>query len=138
VEYGIGILHVQEIRVFETPTRIAEAPAHVLGVLNLRGLIVPVVDLRLRFGMADAGRDSRTALVVLNTGGRLIGLVVDGVSDVIALNGDQLRPVPEFGPGMAIDHLMAIGSVGQRMLVLIDICRLVASPETGLSAVTLS
>ena len=136
-EYGIDILRVQEIRSFEVPTRIAGAPTHVLGVQNLRGAIVPIVDLRLRLGMAEAGYGSTTVVIVLSVGPRLIGMVVDGVSDVIRLAAEQLRPVPELNSAVASDHLLAIGAVQGRMLILIDIARLMASPETGLSAVTL-
>lgn len=136
-EYGIDILRVQEIRSFETPTRIAHSPAHVLGVLNLRGVVVPVVDLRLRFGLPDAGYDGFTVVIVLNIGSRVFGIVVDAVSDVIGLASEQLRPVPAFNARVATEHLMAIGAVDQRMLILIDIDRLMASPEMGLATDTL-
>ncbi|MBE0546492.1 MAG: chemotaxis protein CheW [Rubrivivax sp.] len=131
-EYGIDILRVQEIRSFEAPTRIADAPAHVLGVQNLRGVIVPIVDLRLRLGMAEPGYGSLTVVIVLNIGPRVIGMVVDGVSDVIRLGADQLRPVPEFNSAVASEHLLAIGAIDRRMLILIDIEKLATSPEMGL------
>jgi purine-binding chemotaxis protein CheW len=136
-EYGIDILRVQEIRSFEAPTRIANAPAHVLGVLNLRGVIVPVVDLRLRFGMAEAGYDGFTVVIVLNIGSRVIGMVVDSVSDVISLGGEQLRPVPEFNSTVPTEHLMAIGSIDERMLILVDIERLMTGADMALVAATL-
>ncbi len=136
-EYGIDILRVQEIRSFEAPTRIANAPAHLLGVLNLRGVIVPIVDLRLRLGMADAAYDGFTVVIVLNIGSRVIGVVVDAVSDVVGLGGEQLRPLPEFNSAVAAEHLMAIGSVGERMLILIDIDPLMADPGMGLASLTL-
>ncbi len=136
-EYGIDILRVQEIRSFEAPTRIANAPAHVLGVLNLRGVIVPVVDLRLRFGMADAAYDGFTVVIVLNIGSRVIGMVVDSVSDVISLGGEQLRPVPEFNSTVPTEHLMAIGSIDERMLILVDIERLMTGADMALVAATL-
>lgn len=136
-EYGIDIQRVQEIRSFEPPTRIADARAHVLGVLNLRGVIVPVVDLRVRFGVTPHAYDSVTAIIVLNLGSRVIGAVVDAVSDVIRLGGEQLRPMPEFNAGVAGDHLIAIGSLGTRMLILIDIDKLMSSPDMGLVVDTL-
>jgi purine-binding chemotaxis protein CheW len=136
-EYGIDILRVQEIRSYEQPTRIANAPAHVLGVVNLRGVIVPIVDLRLKFNLEHAGYDSFTVVIVLNIGQRVVGMVVDAVSDVITLTPEQLRPVPEFSAAVSSDHLLAIGTVGERMLILVDIERLMASPAMGLVEQTL-
>jgi purine-binding chemotaxis protein CheW len=130
-EYGIDILRVQEIRSYEPPTRIANAPAFVKGVVNLRGVIVPIVDMRLKFGL-DANYDTFTVVIVLNIGAHVVGMVVDAVSDVITLGPDQLRPVPEFDSSIAVDHLLAIGAVGDRMLILIDIVRLMSSAAMGL------
>src|ERR1022692_1377471 len=95
-EYGIDILRVQEIRSYEEPTRIANAPAFVKGVVNLRGVIVPIIDMRMRFNLEQVGYESFTVVIVLNIGRRVVGMVVDGVSDVITLTPAQLRPVPEF------------------------------------------
>ncbi len=129
-EYGIDILRVQEIRSFEKPTRIAHAPAHVLGVTNLRGVIVPVVDMRLRFNL-DPSYDGFTVVIVLNIGHRVVGMVVDGVSDVITLRQEQLREVPSFSAIIDSEHLLAIGDV-ERMLTLMDIEALMKRPEMGL------
>ncbi|MBA5606426.1 chemotaxis protein CheW [Duganella sp. FT3S] len=130
-EYGIDILKVQEIRGYEVPTRIANAPAHVLGVHNLRGLIVPVLDMRIRLGMADVAYDGHTVTIVLNIGDRVVGMVVDGVSDVVELRHDQIRPVPECGVAAATLHVNGIATIDlperQRMLILLDIEQLVAS-----------
>ena len=131
-EYGIDILRVQEIRSYEEPTRIANAPDFIKGVVNLRGVIVPIVDLRLKFNLERADYDSFTVVIVLNIGNRVMGMVVDAVSDVIALLPDQLRPVPEFNSAVAGDHLLAIGAVGARMLILVDIEKLMSSAEMGL------
>ena len=131
-EYGIDILRVQEIRSYEAPTRIANAPPHVLGVVNLRGVIVPVVDLRLKFRLERADYDSFTVVIVLNIGNRVVGMVVDAVSDVITLTPDELRQVPEFNSAIDADHLLAIGAVGERMLILVDIEKLMSSAEMGL------
>ncbi len=131
-EYGIDILRVQEIRSYEEPTRIANAPAFIKGVVNLRGVIVPIVDMRLKFNLEQATYDGFTVVIVLNIGSRVVGMVVDGVSDVITLAPEQLHPVPEFGSAVDRDHLLAIGSVGQRMLILVDIEKLMAGPEMGL------
>ncbi len=131
-EYGIDILRVQEIRSFEQPTRIANAPAHVLGVVNLRGTIVPIVDMRVRFHLEQPAYDAFTVVIVLHIGQRVVGMVVDGVSDVIMLSAEQLRPVPEFNSVIDSEHLMAIGALEQRMLILLDIEKLMASPDMGL------
>ncbi len=135
-EYGIDILRVQEIRSFEPPTRMANAPAFVLGVVNLRGTIVPIIDMRIKFGMAEVKYDNFTVVIVLNIGKQVIGMVVDGVSDVITLTPEQLRPVPHFSSSINQDHVMAIGSVGERMLILLDIERVMSSAEMGLIAQT--
>ncbi|ABD68671.1 CheW protein [Rhodoferax ferrireducens T118] len=136
-EYGIDILRVQEIRSYEVPTRMANAPTHVKGVINLRGVIVPILDLRMKFNLEQVNYDSFTVVIVLNLGARVVGMVVDGVSDVITLTPEQLRPVPEFSSAVSSDHLLAIGSVGERMLILLDIEKLMTSAEMGLVAQTL-
>ncbi len=131
-EYGIDILRVQEIRSYEKPTRIANASPHVLGVVNLRGTIVPIVDMRVRFNLEQTAYDAFTVVIVLHIGQRVVGMVVDGVSDVITLSNDQLRPVPEFNSVIDSEHLMAIGALEQRMLILLDIEKLMTSPDMGL------
>ena len=124
-------MRVQEIRSYEEPTRIANAPAFIKGVVNLRGVIVPIVDMRLKFNLEQASYDSFTVVIVLNIGSRVVGMVVDAVSDVITLTPEQLRPVPEFNSTIASDHLLAIGVVESRMLILVDIQALMTSPEMG-------
>jgi purine-binding chemotaxis protein CheW len=136
-EYGIDILRVQEIRSYEKPTRIANAPDFVKGVINLRGVIVPIVDLRLKLKLAQAPYDPFTVVVVLNIGTRIIGMVVDAVSDVITLAPEQLRPVPELDAPLAGEHLLAIGAVDDRMLILVDIAKLLSGAEVGLAEPTL-
>lgn len=135
-EYGIDILRVQEIRGYESPTRIANAPAFVKGVLNLRGVIVPIVDLRLKFGLENAAYGAITVTVVLNVAGRTVGIVVDSVSDVIELNSEQIKPAPEFNASVDASYITGIGAFRQgdldRMLVLIDIEQLMASADMGL------
>ena len=136
-EYGIDILRVQEIRSYEKPTRIANAPPFIKGVVNLRGVIVPIVDMRLKFNLEQANYDNFTVVIVLNIGNRVMGMVVDAVSDVITLTPEQLHPVPEFNSAIASDHLLAIGAIEQRMLILVDIEKLMTSPEMGLVEPTL-
>ena len=131
-EYGIDILRVQEIRSYEEPTRIANAPAFIKGVVNLRGVIVPIIDMRMKFNLEQANYDDFTVVIVLNIGSRVVGMVVDAVSDVITLKPDQLRPVPEFNSTIASDHILAIGAVENRMLILVDIEKLMTSSEMGL------
>ncbi len=128
-EYGIDILRVQEIRSYEEPTRIANAPPFIKGVVNLRGVIVPIVDLRLKFKLEQADYDSFTVVIVLNIGNRVVGMVVDAVSDVITLMPEQLRPVPEFSSAIDAGHVLAIGAVAQRMLILVDIEKLMGSAD---------
>jgi purine-binding chemotaxis protein CheW len=136
-EYGIDILRVQEIRGYEQPTRIANAPSFVKGVLNLRGVIVPVVDLRLKFGLPKVVYDAITVTVVLNIAGRTVGVVVDAVSDVVELEADQVKPSPEFNSSVDSGHIIGIGTMRQgdraRMLILVDIEALMSSAEMGLS-----
>lgn len=135
-EYGIDILRVQEIRSFERPTRMANAPAYILGVVNLRGVIVPIVDMRIKFNLSEVNYDTFTVVIVLNIGKQVVCMVVDGVSDVITLTPEQLRLVPDFSSSIGSEHLLAIGSVGQRMLILLDIEKLMSSVEMGLVAQT--
>ena len=136
-EYGIDILRVQEIRSYEQPTRIANAPAFIKGVVNLRGVIVPIVDMRLKFNLDSASYDSFTVVIVLNIASRVVGMVVDAVSDVITLTPEQMRDVPEFHSSIDAEHLLAIGSVDERMLILVDIDKLMTSPDMGLVEPTL-
>ena len=131
-EYGIDILRVQEIRSYEEPTGIANVPRFIKGVVNLRGVIVPIIDLRLNFNLESAQYDGFTVVIVLTVASRVMGIVVDAVSDVIMLTPDQLRPLPEFNSTIESDHLLAMGSINERMLMLLDIETLMSSPEMGL------
>jgi len=129
-EYGIDILKVQEIRSYEAPTRIANAPAYLKGVINLRGVIVPVIDLRLKFGCDDA-IGPITAVIVLAVKGRVIGTVVDSVSDVMQLPNDSIKPPPSMGSMVDTKHLIGIATLAERMLILMDIESLMSSAELG-------
>ena len=136
-EYGIDILRVQEIRSYERPTRIAGTPDFVKGVINLRGVIVPIVDLRIKLRMDNVHYDAFTVVIVLNIGRRIMGVVVDAVSDVITLQSEQLRPPPTFSAGLAGEHLLALATVDQRMLILVDIDKLMSGADIGLVEPTL-
>ncbi len=131
-EYGIDILRVQEIRSYEAPTRIANAPSFIKGVVNLRGVIVPVVDLRLKLNCASAEYNDFTVVIVLNVHGRVVGAVVDSVSDVLELNREQINAAPEMNTSMDTSFVTGIASVGERMLILMDIEALMSSPDMGL------
>ncbi len=135
-EYGIHILKVQELRGYETPTRVANAPEFVKGVVNLRGNIVPVVDMRIKFRLGEPTYDQFTVVVVLNIGGRVVGMVVDSVSDVTTLTPDQIKPAPEMGTAFNANFLIGLGTLEERLLILIDIDKLMTSPEMGLVEAT--
>ena len=131
-EYGIDILKVQEIRGYDQVTRIANTPAFIKGVTNLRGVIVPIIDLRVKFAQQDVSYDENTVVIVLNFENRVVGIVVDGVSDVLSLSQDQIRPAPEFAVTMSTEYLTGLGSLGDRMLILVDIEKLLSSEEMAL------
>lgn len=130
-EYGIDILKVQEIRRYEKPTRMANVPEFVKGVVNLRGIIVPIVDLRIKFGLAAAAYDEFTVAIILNVGARVLGVVVDGVSDVITLGPEQIRPAPDFAAAFDAACVIGLGALDDRLLILMDIERLLSSGEAG-------
>ena len=131
-EYGIHILKVQELRGYEEPTRIANAPDFIKGVVNLRGIIVPIVDMRIKFNLGTPTYDQFTVVIILNINGRVVGMVVDSVSDVITLSADQVKPAPEMGTALNTDYLIGLGTIDQRMLILVDIDKLMSSSEMGL------
>lgn len=131
-EYGIDILKVQEIRGYEAVTRIANAPEFIKGVVNLRGIIVPIVDMRIKFNLGEPTYDQFTVVIILSIGGRVMGMVVDSVSDVITLTAEQVKPAPEMGSAFDTDYLIGLGTLDERMLILIDIDKLMSSDEMGL------
>ncbi|PWC14299.1 chemotaxis protein CheW [Brenneria roseae subsp. americana] len=131
-EYGVDILKVQEIRGYDQVTRIANTPTFIKGVTNLRGVIVPIVDLRIKFAQQEVDYDDNTVVIVLNLGQRVVGIVVDGVSDVLSLTADQIRPAPEFAVTLSTEYLTGLGSLGERMLILVDIEKLLSSEEMAL------
>jgi purine-binding chemotaxis protein CheW len=131
-EYGIDILKVQEIRGYETVTRIANAPDFIKGVVNLRGIIVPIVDMRIKFHLGEPTYDQFTVVIILNVAGRVVGMVVDSVSDVTTLSPEQIKPAPEMGTALNTDYLIGLGTIDRRMLILVDIDKLMSSAEMGL------
>lgn len=131
-EYGIEILKVQEIRGYDAITQIANAPDFIKGVVNLRGIIVPIIDMRIKFKLSDVTYDQFTVVIILNVAGRVIGVVVDGVSDVITLEAGQMRATPELGSVIDTEYIMGLGAVDERMLILIDIEKLMDSSDMGI------
>jgi purine-binding chemotaxis protein CheW len=131
-EYGINILKVQEIRGYDAVTKIANAPDFIKGVINLRGIIVPIVDMRIKFNLGTPTYDQFTVVIILNIGERVVGMVVDSVSDVITLGADQIKPAPEMGAALNTDYLIGLGTLDERMVILVDIDQLMSSDEMGL------
>ena len=131
-EYGIEILKVQEIRGYDAITQIANSPEFIKGVVNLRGIIVPIVDMRIKFRLGDATYDQFTVVIILNVAGRVMGMVVDAVSDVLTLQAGQMRAAPGLGSVIDTEYIMGLGTVDERMLILIDIEKLMGSSDMGL------
>ncbi|MCW7542143.1 chemotaxis protein CheW [Aquabacterium sp. A7-Y] len=136
-EYGIDILKVQEIRGYEEPTHIANSPAFIKGVVNLRGVIVPIVDLRMRFGCEKVEYNDFTVTIILNVKNRVVGAVVDAVSDVMEINSEAIKPAPEMSSVVDARFITGLGQVGERMLILLDIESLILSPSLGLASADL-
>lgn len=132
-EYGIDILKVQEIRGYDTVTTIANAPDFIKGVINLRGVIVPIVDLRIKFNVGGAEYNQFTVVIVLNVGSRVVGIVVDSVSDVMTLDERQIKDAPQFSSALDTRFVTGIGTLEERMLILLDIERLILSEEMALT-----
>ena len=131
-EYGIDIQKVQELRGYDAVTHIANAPEHITGVVNLRGTIVPIVDMRIKFKLGEPSYDQFTVVIVLNLGRRVIGMVVDSVSDVITLAPEQIKPAPQMGSVLDTEYLVGLGALDDRMLILVDLEKLMSSDEMGL------
>jgi purine-binding chemotaxis protein CheW len=131
-EYGIDIQKVSEIRSYEQPTRIASAPDYVKGVINLRGLIVPIIDMRVRFQLGEPTYGPFTVVIILHIGSRTVGIVVDAVSDVTTLQPEQIKPAPDISGSMDTEYITGLGTIDDRMLILVDIERLMSSADMGL------
>lgn len=131
-EFGLDILKVQEIRGYEPPTRIANVPSFIKGVVNLRGTIVPIVDMRLKFNCDIANYDAFTVVIILNLQHRIVGIVVDSVSDVMSLTTDQMRPAPDIESSIDPEAVIGLGALNDRMLILLDIEKLMSSNDMGL------
>jgi purine-binding chemotaxis protein CheW len=123
---------VQELRSYDTVTRIANAPEHIKGVVNLRGTIVPVIDMRLKFNLGTPTYDQFTVVIIVNMAGRVMGMVVDSVSDVITLTPEQVKPAPRMRTVLDTEYLIGLGTLEDRMLILVDLERLMTSDDMGL------
>lgn len=130
--YGLDIMQVKEIRGYEPVTKIANAPAFIKGVLNLRGDIVPIVDLRLKFAVGTASYNEFTIVIMLHIGERIVGIVVDAVSDVINIGTDDVKPPPPFGVAFDSQYLHGLAPVHGQMIILLNIEKLISSAELGL------
>ena len=137
-EYGIDILKVQEIRGYDNVTKIANSPDFLKGVMNLRGVIVPIVDMRIKFNLGVPTYDQFTVVIVLNVGTQVVGMVVDSVSDVTMLTNDEIRPAPAMGTTLDADYLIGLGTKDDRMLILVDISKLISSIGLAMSGVRLN
>ena len=131
-EYGIDILKVQEIRGYDTVTTIANSPEFIKGVINLRGIIVPIVDMRIKFKLSNITYDETTVVIILNVANRVLGMVVDGVSDVTTLKADEIKPPPKFSSSLDAEYLQGLGTVDKRMIILVDIEKLMSSRDMEL------
>lgn len=131
-EYGIDILVVQELRGFENATRIANAPDYLKGVVNLRGIIVPILDMRIKFNLERVEYTDTTVVIVINIDDRVIGMVVDAVSDVLTLKPEEIKPAPTFGSAIDTQYVTGVGTVDERMLILVDIKKLLGGADLAL------
>ena len=129
--YGIDLMAVQEIRGYENVTRIANSPEFIKGVINLRGIIVPIIDLRMRFGTGQPTYDALTVVIILHVGAKVAGMVVDAVSDVVTLRENDVRPAPSMGGAISTVHMTGLASVDDHLVTLLDVPSLLASAEVN-------
>ncbi|MRX09019.1 chemotaxis protein CheW [Pseudoduganella sp. FT25W] len=128
-QYGLSLTSIQELRSYERVTQLLNLPDYVKGVINLRGVIVPVVDLRIKLGTGTPIYDQFTSVIVVNHDGHVVGMVVDSVLDVVALAPADIRPPPEIASTQADAYISGIGATGNRLLVLLDVARLMLGED---------
>ncbi|OYT93011.1 MAG: chemotaxis protein CheW [Burkholderiales bacterium PBB3] len=133
-DYAIDIMRVQEIRSYEQPTKMVNSPSFIKGVINLRGVIVPIVDLRLKLHIGSADYTEFTVVIVLNIFGSIVGAVVDAVSDVVTLGAEAIKPAPQFDSGIEARFVLGLAHVGERTLIVMDMQTLLSHAELGISA----
>lgn len=134
--YAIDIMRVQEIRSYEEPTRMANSPVFIKGVINLRGVIVPIVDLRMKLNIAKVEYNEFTVVIILNVRGSIIGAVVDAVSDVVTLDAKTIKPAPQFESAIDSRFILGLAHVGERMLIVMNMEALLNNAELGMVAAT--
>jgi purine-binding chemotaxis protein CheW len=133
-EYAIDILRVQEIRSYEEPTKMVNSPAFIKGVVNLRGVIVPIVDLRMKLNISKVEYNEFTVVIILNLRGTVIGAVVDAVADVVTLSSDIIKPAPQFESGIEARFIVGLANLGERMLIVMNMDALMSGAELGMLA----
>lgn len=136
-EYAIDILRVQEIRSYEEPTKMVNSPSFIKGVVNLRGVIVPIVDLRLKLNIAKVEYDEFTVVIILNIHGIVVGAVVDAVSDVVTLTAENIKPAPQFESGIESRYIVGLANLDDRMLIVMNMEALMNNAELGMVAASL-
>lgn len=135
-EFGVDILKVQEINRMVEVTRVPNAPEYIDGMINLRGKVLPIVDLRRRFGMPRKEHDKNTRIIVVELGGRVTGFVVDAVSEVLRIPRSVTEPPPPIVGGINAEYIIAVGKLEDRLLILLDLERvLVENEKQALKAV---
>lgn len=133
-DYAIDIMRVQEIRSYEEPTRMANSPIFIKGVINLRGVIVPIVDLRMKLNISKVEYNEFTVVIILNLRGSIIGAVVDAVSDVVTLDAKNIKPAPQFESAIDSRFILGLAQVGERMLIVMNMEALLNNAELGMAA----
>jgi len=133
-EYAIDILRVQEIRSYEEPTRMVNSPGFIKGVINLRGTIVPIADLRIKLNIEEVAYNDFTVVIILNIGGTVVGAVVDAVSDVVSLSEDSIKPAPQFDSGIDEKFIVGLVTLGERTLIIMHVDALLSNAELGMTA----
>ncbi|MDO8283631.1 MAG: chemotaxis protein CheW [Rhodoferax sp.] len=135
-DYAIDIMRVQEIRSYEEPTRMANSPIFIKGVINLRGVIVPIVDLRMKLNISKVEYNEFTVVIILNVRGSIIGAVVDAVSDVVTLDAKNIKPAPQFESAIDSRFILGLAQVGERMLIVMNMEALLSTAELGMVGAT--
>ncbi|WP_241901370.1 chemotaxis protein CheW [Vibrio sp. 10N.286.49.B3] len=130
--YGIDILTVQEIRTYDQVTSIPNMPAYIKGVMNLRGVVIPIVDMRVKFSLTDITYHEMTVVIILNIGHRIVGIVVDSVADVVLLEQTDVQPPPNFASALDTKYIKGLASQNELMLVLMNIQKLMNSDDMAL------
>ena len=128
-EYGIEILKVREIIGMIEVTPVPQVPHYIKGVINLRGKVIPVADLRLKFGMEEKAYDEETCIIVLDVAGKLMGAIVDTVSEVLDVVGEQIEPTPDFGAKLDTEYILGMGKIGDKVKILLDIDQVLSTDE---------